>query len=341
MRNRRRGFTLIELLVVIAIIAILIGLLLPAVQKVREAAARATCQNNLKQIGLASHAYESANQQFPPGLDVQGFGPLVYMLPYIEQANQFQLIKFAPTPPPPVVAPNPTPTVYYADPANRPPSGSTIPTPAPTYGLQGKLKVLTCPSAPPPETATTVWLAMVVGTANTDFPSPPLSGFTTSGQPGGGIMGRTNYVANTGFVAGSITSGGTPVPTDGPYQYRRGKGATVGTFTDGLSNTFTFSECVSAPDFGSTDIYQQTWAHARYLPNYGMCPNGATGSTKTSWDGNCTNALSRLVSSKHTQVTNFLLGDGSVRSSSTGRMDLTAWVILNAMNDGFVLQNDF
>lgn len=131
-RRRAPAFTLIELLVVIAIIAVLIGLLLPAVQKVREAASRMTCTNNLKQLGLALHNYHDTHTGLPPGRsDVKVAGKWIrhswvpYTLPYIEQENLYRQYRF---------------TANWQDKVNDDP---TVPGPTRHF-----IKTLVCPSAP-------------------------------------------------------------------------------------------------------------------------------------------------------------------------------------------------
>jgi len=317
-RQHPGGFTLIELLVVMAIISVLIGLLLPAIQKVRDAASRMSCQNNLKQIGLGLHNYYSATNVMPaygfnfgdPGMPPiipgpapspngnpygpqnQGFSLLTLILPYLEQANVTNLSNL---------------NHSVIDPLNLPPPLGTC-----VAGGQ-QIKTYLCPASPT--------------TGLGDY--GPY--FTSKGFPAGIVvnLGTTDYaVAQNLDGAFNSSCGFQPTPQDtsgllGVFSTPKPLTAA----TDGSSNTLLLFEDAGRPNLwvkgtnygdpqftpppGITPfLFNSAWAD--YNTSRPLTPTDPTG-TKT--DGgccvvNCTNY--RQLYSFHTSGANALRGDGSV-----------------------------
>jgi prepilin-type N-terminal cleavage/methylation domain-containing protein/prepilin-type processing-associated H-X9-DG protein len=343
-RSRSRlAFTLIELLVVIAIIAILIGLLLPAVQKVREAAARMSCQNNLKQIGLAAHNYASANNDmFPPGNNASPnattninsggaytLGPpyagpytsvLAYLLPYIEQGNIYNQI------PPAFFQPNTTQGAWaYTNPPFDYQSG------VPSQYINGTgylhifdshIKTYECPSDSPysSTTAQSDWVIdawMVVtgsGTYYIDY---------VYNYPGfGAEMAASNYAGCAGYL--SNASSAMAQQYEGIY-YANSKVKVV-SVGDGTSNTIAFGEMASGRY--NNNGYRFTWMGAGSLSTeYGLAANRQPpDSPWHPWQ----------YSSRHTGIINFAFADGSVRSI-TKTADKNMYFAASGANDGIVI----
>jgi prepilin-type N-terminal cleavage/methylation domain-containing protein/prepilin-type processing-associated H-X9-DG protein len=330
--TRRNGFTLIELLVVIAIIAVLIGLLIPAVQKVREAAARSQCGNNLKQVGLALHAYHDANKRFPPGYidgntnpnstpdnDVgPGWGWAAFILPYLEQGNVHRQINFN----------------------QRVGFGANI------LVSQMPLVIYQCPSDPFQESFPVY---------DSSFSNPIA------------IVAHGNYVGCNGWVECFGNAGGNYLPaSDGGSAMdgdggntRTGKGGNglffrnsqtrIADITDGLSNTIIVGErCgahspvtwTGAVPGGRCPAWMATrpWTTPYTAP--GAAPNTGNGSAYDNADwgealvlahGNATHLPNAdypvfdpdVFWSMHPNGANFLLGDGSVRFITSGVNPMT------------------
>jgi prepilin-type N-terminal cleavage/methylation domain-containing protein len=310
-RSRRGAFTLIELLVVIAIIAVLIGLLLPAVQKVREAAARIQCGNNLKQIGLAALDYHSAHQVLPPGVLMHkanvppwnSANPyadsytscLVFLLPYIEQDNIYRTIN------PVDLDPNQQPGGWW----NR------------EFGVaQAHIKTYECPSDNPYTGGLNVFAVMTCGDA---IPPPPGSDlYGASFGPGGSVdtLGATNYASNAGYI-GDVSDPGA-VAYRGPYYANSNTKITE--ITDGTSNTIGFGETLGGTFPGARGS-RFCWFGA------GNLPTGFGLSEPTGW---------YTYGSKHTGVVLFVYCDGSVRPIRKGA-DFNNYVFASGAVDGQIV----
>lgn len=318
----RLGFTLIELLVVIAIIAILIGLLLPAVQKVRDAAARLQCQNNLKQLGLAYHNYHDARGQFPPaylfkypdatshlGFNAHGWG--TYVLPYVEQDNLFNQYNMNL----PFIAP---------------PNNSVI---------QQHLKVMQCPSTEENR------LYTMDGSSVLGLPQGSMVFQASSSDygPVTGVMG--SFWSLVGATPDSSRGGALQPDTTGNM------GTKITAIRDGSSNTVLLGEFAARPDLyvgnqlvssGSQEGFG--WGDP-FSGEHWLIGSDETGTVSPgSCIVGCTNAkpigsTGRGFYSFHTGGANIVLCDGSVRFLAKGTDPRTVGYMITARNGDIVSGN--
>lgn len=325
----RRGFTLIELLVVIAIIGVLVAILLPAIQKVREAANRSSCQNNLKQLGIALHSYQETNQRFPYGGKSYGGcvsnttyvadstayngNGLVQLLPFLEQTQVYQ--RFDPNAAfSELILPPCGAAGTYAQ--NGPLAGGTATINAP-FANQ-RIPTLGCPS-------------------DTGNPRAELSGNACYG-PAPGYQGyKTNY--DFSVAPGDINCNYWKTAISARRMFGENSTTTPADVTDGLSNTVAMSERLY-------DVYNGTctpWAYrswvqvgvdiSRGMNVWYIAAYGAVATVKPrpgqliSWE---------WAGSLHPSGCNMLFGDGAVRfvSENTTTTVLTNLAI---MADGNVV----
>jgi len=340
--SRKSAFTLIELLVVIAIIAVLIGLLLPAVQKVREAANRSKCSNNLKQIALACHNYESANGRLPAGVigpktradgtytfgySGSHLGVLAIILPYMEASAIGQGLQSNSTP-------------FWLDDPNQPdgqpwydPNGTKYPYPPPSYNFLQPVKAYQCPSDPGQriefnsagDQGIIMAGAFVQNNATTSSTLTIVYENYLGGSEKYWPFPKSNYagVAGCGTGSNDVTK-----VYEGLMTNRSRVTMSALTAADGASNTLMIGE-----------VCGTTWNSrpARFEWSYmGGCTWTAQG---LSTDG--ANAQAHQFSSAHGQVVQFARGDGSVVSLRPGETQTSAsrdWYVLQQLagwKDGY------